>query len=537
LSSVFGPFGRDDEFGSRALNPIELYHNQVTREQGPFSLRMFHRSWGLMMLQHNIPAPTTVLDFPTREAFVRELRRHDYDIVGLSSIVVNVGKVREMCRLARQHSPRSRIVVGGHVGAIPGLESMIDADEIVRGGGIRWLREYLGVDPHPPIVHPPIRSAFGFRVMGLPPGPNRSAATVIASVGCPMGCSFCTTSSFFGGKGKVINFYERGEDLFRVMCEAEAALKTRAFFMVDENFLLNRRRAIELLDLMKRHGKPWELMVFSSANAVAQYDIRELVELGVTWLWLGLESPNSQYPKLDGHDTVALVRELQGHGVRVQGSTIVGLEHHTPQNIGAEIEHAVAHDADFHQFMLYTPMPGTPLYEEVEGQGRLLPGVDLADLHGQFKFNFRHQAISRDDSKRFLDWAFMLDFERNGPSLYRAIRTAFNGWKRYGDDADARVRERLRAEATKLRTEYVGALWAMEKYLHHTNRQVSGRIHELRSEIQKELGLFSAAISHLFGPLALWASRLEARRSGRGLVLEPPMFVERRNWPTGAENG
>ena len=44
LTSVFKPFAVDDEFGSRAINPAELYHNQVTREQGPFSLRVFHRT-------------------------------------------------------------------------------------------------------------------------------------------------------------------------------------------------------------------------------------------------------------------------------------------------------------------------------------------------------------------------------------------------------------------------------------------------------------------------------------------------------------
>ena len=34
LTSVFGPYARDDEHGSRAINPMELYHNQVTRVQG-----------------------------------------------------------------------------------------------------------------------------------------------------------------------------------------------------------------------------------------------------------------------------------------------------------------------------------------------------------------------------------------------------------------------------------------------------------------------------------------------------------------------
>ncbi|MBI3999491.1 MAG: hypothetical protein HY351_02650, partial [Candidatus Omnitrophica bacterium] len=35
LTSVFGPYGQDDAYGSRALNPMELYQNQVTRAEGP----------------------------------------------------------------------------------------------------------------------------------------------------------------------------------------------------------------------------------------------------------------------------------------------------------------------------------------------------------------------------------------------------------------------------------------------------------------------------------------------------------------------
>jgi hypothetical protein len=36
LSSVFGPCAQDDEFGSRSINLMELYYNQVTRMQGAF---------------------------------------------------------------------------------------------------------------------------------------------------------------------------------------------------------------------------------------------------------------------------------------------------------------------------------------------------------------------------------------------------------------------------------------------------------------------------------------------------------------------
>ena len=537
LSSVFGPYAQDDEFGSRSINPMELYHNQVTRAQGSFSLRMFHRSWGIMMIQENISAPCSVLDFPTREAFAHELTTNHYDIVGISGIIVNVGKVREMCRIVRELSPDSTIIVGGHVAAIPGVETMVDADHIVRGEGISWMRRYLGEDENAPIRHPAIVSGLRTRIMGmlLPERKGGTAATIIPSVGCPMGCNFCTTSAFFGGKGKFVNFYETGDELFEVMCQIEAELKVHSFFVMDENFLLHRTRALRLLELMKQAGKSWELSVFASANAIRKYTMLELVELGVSWVWMGLESPRSSYAKLQGNDVGQLTRELREHGIRVQGSTIIGLEHHTPDNLAEEIESAIAYQTDFHQFMLYSPVPGTPLYQEMSEQGRLLPDIDFADVHGQFKFNFRHAAISREDSKRFLDWAFWRDFERNGPSLYRMCRTVLQGWQRYKDHPDPRVRERFSREVKKLNSAYNAALWVMEREFKKVNRTVSERIHKLRREVEKESPVVARLTAAVLGPILLWTTRREEHRLAKGRTYEPPTFIERRNWVPATE--
>jgi radical SAM superfamily enzyme YgiQ (UPF0313 family) len=534
LSSVFGPYAQDDPFGSRAINPMELYHNQVTRAQGAFSLRMFHRSWGIMMIQENINAPCTVLDFPKREDFARELREHAYDVVGISSIIVNVGKVREMCRMVRELSPRSVIVVGGHVTAIPGIEYMIDADHIVKGDGVKWMREYLGEDVAAPIRHPEIISGFHLRVMGIkvPESRSTTAATVIPSVGCPMGCNFCTTSAFFGGKGKSMDFFRTGDELFEVMRDLEKKLHVRSFFVMDENFLLNRKRALQLLERMKQEAKSWLFYVFSSANAIRRYTMEELVELGISWTWLGLESPRSSYAKLNGVDTKALTKEMSEHGIKLLGSTIVGLEHHTPENIREEIEYAVEHDTDFHQFMLYTPVPGTPLYHQIKEEGRLLD-VDLADIHGQYKFNFEHPAITPEQSKSFLDWAFQRDFERNGPSLYRIVRTTLQGWKRYHNHPDARVRERFRFEVRNLKNTYAAALWAMERQLRDTNEAVASRVRELRKDIEREFGWMARSAAALLGPILLWTSRREEKRLAQGVTYEPPTFIERRNWAEG----
>ena len=531
LTSVFGPYAQDDPYGSRAINPMELYHNQVTRLQGVYSLRMFHRSWGIMMIQENISAPSTVLDFPTRERFIAELKAHPYDIVGISSIIVNIGKVAEMCRIVREVSPHSVIVVGGHVTAIEGVERMANADHFVKGDGISWMRRYLGEDPAAPIRHPDIVSGFGHRVMGftLPRRMGATAATIIPSAGCPMGCNFCTTSAFFGGKGKFLNFFQTGRELFDVMEGAAQRLKVDSFFLMDENFLLYKKRAMELLDRMERAGKSWVLYVFASAHAVRQYTMEELVRLGVSWLWMGLESPRSGYDKLHGTDTVELTRELRAHGIKILGSTIVGMEHHSPENIHDEIGHAVSHETDFHQFMLYTPIPGTPLHAQMKQEGRLLD-TDLADIHGQFQFNFEHGAISREDSKRYLDHAFWRDFERNGPSLFRICRTTLEGWRRYKFHPDLRIRRRFEAEMSALKHVYGGVLWAMERQLKKTNAAISTQVRDLRRSLTDEFGVRARVASALVGPMLWWTSRREAKRLAGGWTYEPETFLERRNW-------
>jgi hypothetical protein len=180
--------------------------------------------------------------------------------------------------------------------------------------------------------------------------------------------------------------------------------------------------------------------------------------------------------------------------------------------------------------MLYTPVPGTPLYREMGEQGRLLTGIDLADIHGQDKFNFQHAAISRDDSKKFLDLAFWRDFQHNGPSLYRMCQTMLLGWQRYKDYPDPRVRERFALQARKLSGAYNAALWVMEREFRKVNQSVSEQIHTLRREVEKEFPFFARLTAASLGPILLWATRREERRLASGRTYEPPTFVERRNW-------
>jgi len=139
-------------------------------------------------------------------------------------------------------------------------------------------------------------------------------------------------------------------------------------------------------------------------------------------VWMGWNLPSPAIAKLQGTDIGRLTRELREHGIRVQGSTIHWARAPHSGDIVEEIESAVGYQTDFHQFMLYTPTPGTPLHREMADQGRLLTDVDFADMHG----NTSLTSATANFPRRFKEvprLAFGRDFERNGPSLYRMCQT------------------------------------------------------------------------------------------------------------------
>jgi radical SAM superfamily enzyme YgiQ (UPF0313 family) len=367
--------------------------------------------------------------------------------------------------------------------------------------------------------------------------PGDVAATLIPSVGCPMGCNFCSTSAMFGGKGKFINFYETGDELFEVMSGIERDMQVQSFFAMDENFLLHKKRALRLLELMEKHNKSWSLYVFSSANVLRSYTIEQLVRLGISWVWMGLEGKKSQYQKLAGADTHELVSELQAHGISILGSTIIGLEEHTPENIGEAIEHAVKHDTEFHQFMLYTPVPGTPLFEEHRANGTLLDPEckEPADIHGQLRFAHKHPHIPAGMETEILRNAFTRDFEINGPSIMRMARATLRGWKKYGKHTDPRIRKRFRREAAPLRFQYAAVLWATRHWFRKDpvlHRKVDG----ILKDLIKEFGPATKVAASVGGRIVYKKLCAEAK-SPSAESAEPPTFYERSTGRTAPAKG
>jgi len=509
LSGVFGPYGVDDEFG-RKENIMELYHNQVTKAQGPVSFRFHHRSFGLYFIAANIDAEVTILDFPSRSRFAREVAKGDYDMVGISFIMPNFDKAREMARVVRETAPEAEIILGGHGAAIEGVERLIDCDHVVKGEGIRWMREHLGQDPDAPICHPALPSAEWMSILGVPLR-GTAASLLVPGVGCVNGCSFCSTSHFFGKRYSP--FLDTGKALFETACRVADERGTDSFFVMDENFLKNRGRAFELLHEMEVHQRFFRFHLFSSAEAITAFGLDNLVRLGVDLVWIGFESRSRQsaFAKNHGIDAGRLVRELRDRGIAVLASGILCMEHHTPDNMQDDVDFLVGLEADFVQFMLLTPIPVTDLYRDHKRRGLLRMELPFQEWHGQKCLNFRHPFFSDDDAESWINHAFRQDYEQNSSSMFRMTETAVRGYEHLAamTDRDACLEVRLEQAAEKARS------WSL--ILPSVARNAVNPLERTRSNdlYERVAGLFGRHLWERLASLAaiglgeLWKLRLE----------------------------
>ncbi len=512
LSSVFGPFGVDDAYG-RKENIMELFHNQVTREQGVFSLRYNHQSFGLYLIAENLEADTTVLDFPSEKRFVREIRK-GYDFVGIAFIVPNFSKAKRMAELVRKHAPSSQIVLGGHGTAIPGIEHEIPCDHVCRGEGVRFMRALIGDDPNLPISHPVMPSSFNNHVLGIPR--RTEDAVLMTGVGCPNACRFCCTSHFF--KREYVPFLKTGRDIYDFCERAEREHGYKSFFIMDENFLKHRRRAEEFLELLERNGKYYVLSIFSSAEAVSEVGVDFMARLGIRFLWLGMEGRNSEYAKNDGIDLPALVSRLRENGIVVLGSIILFSERHTPENIQDDIDFVIDAGPDFIQFMQLGPLPGTALYEAYERAGRIRHDVPYEEWHGQHRIWFDHPHFTAEETESYLRDAFIQAWDRLGGSLLRVFETTLMGYHASRGSRDPMIEAR-HADLEQACLAYYPALPAIAAHAHN----------DLERDYARDLiGRYREAFGPMTGTqrvsslVARAMAAVEAARIAAGLGLRQP---------------
>jgi radical SAM superfamily enzyme YgiQ (UPF0313 family) len=526
LSSVFGPFAVDDAYG-RKENRMELFHNQVTKEQGVFSYRFNHHSFGLYLMAENVKVPTTVLDFPTLSEFRKEVRK-GYDFVGISFIVPNITKAKKMAEVVRQECPDAKIILGGHGVSIQGIENLISHDFICRGEGIKFLRNLFREEVDRPVKHPMLHSSFNRRVMGVPL--PQMSGVLLPGVGCSNKCRFCCTSHFFGD---YIPYLNTGKEIFNVCKAYEEHLGITDFGVLDENFFKSPERALELLSCIENESKLYTFGIFSSAEtlqALGNLDI--LVRLGVQFVWIGVESKHEAYEKNHGVDFRELIRELRERGISVMASAILFLEHHNQKSIWEDINYAISLLPDYLQFMQLGPMPGTALHDSYLKKGRLLQDLPYEEWHGQSEIWFHHPKFTRQESREFLKRAFISDYEHSGASILRAMDTMLRGYCYTLRHSDSRVRRRSESFTLAKQMRHflpAAGLLASNSATRDIVKQLTLRYHALFGPRSAKDLIVSTAISGL--AVAEWA-----KIRYMSDVRHPPKNLQRYRWNNSDED-
>ncbi|MCC6131773.1 MAG: cobalamin-dependent protein [Acidobacteria bacterium] len=485
LTSVCRPLG--ERYGDGPSVGYELLFGQVTRAQGLFSPRANHVQFSHEFIAENLDAPTTVLHYPSRAELARELKK-GYDYIGISFVLATFHRMKEAVALVRRYSPETKIVLGGYGTVLSDEVLAPHCDHVCREEGVGFMRCLLGEPAESmPYRHPLVVSRL--RVFG---SEVSRTGMVFAGLGCPNGCDFCSTSHFF--KRKHIRLLPTGRDIHGVIQRYLEIEPEMSIAILDEDFLLNRRRAMELRDCVVESGRALSIFAFASVKALSQYSVTEILEMGIDGVWIGYEGARSGYAKQSGRPVPELFTELREHGISILASMIVGLPYQTPEMIAEELEGLLALRPTLSQFLIYGPTPGTPFYDEVMRKGLL--HKDLENEREEyyqrctgFSAMVTHPVMSPEAIETSQRQCFKEDDRRLGPSIYRSLEVWLNGYEKLKDSSVPILRKKAERFAFEIRRAYPVFL--------------AGRILGRTAGVRRWVADLERRIHHVLGPPAL----------------------------------
>lgn len=255
-------------------------------------------------------------------------------------------------------------------------------------------------------------------------------ALVETSRGCPFQCHFCSIGAAFKG-----NYRRR--PVQEVVAELRG-LKEPYVFFVDDNIVGDPAGAKELFEAIAPLGIRW--MSQGSLHALKDDAlVKKMSRSGCMGLLIGFESLQAENLAVMGKrinqaaDYRDVLRRLRSAGVFVYGTFIFGYPHDRPESFGETVRFARREKLFLAAFNHLVPFPGTPLYRDLEAQGRLrYPQWWLhEDYHfGQVPFrpeSLSAQAIEEGCNRArhsFYTWSSMLarslSFRCNMPTPNRA---------------------------------------------------------------------------------------------------------------------
>jgi radical SAM superfamily enzyme YgiQ (UPF0313 family) len=306
----------------------------------------------------------------------------DADIVGLTGYVVHTKRIFE---IAAEFRKRGKFVVAGGPFASLCPEQLRDKVDVlfVDEAEYTWpqfLKDYAAgawkseYNQHEkPSMHDSPLPRFDLLKID-----QYRTMTIQFARGCPFNCEFCDIIVMYGRK-------PRTKAVAQVMAEVHEIhrLGIRNIFVVDDNFIGNKREAKELLhalaDWQKANDYPIEFMTEVTLN-IAQDDelLKLMAQANFSTIFIGIESPRAASLQ-ETHKTQNLrenildsVHRIQRAGIEVMAGMIVGFDNDDPSIF--EEQFRFIQDARIPVSMtgMLNAVPKTPLYQRLKDAGRLM---------------------------------------------------------------------------------------------------------------------------------------------------------------------
>ena len=316
----------------------------------------------------------------------------DYETIGISTITSTAQRAYRLADSLRARG--KRVILGGPHPTFMPDEALGHADYVVRGEGEETLPELLcalesglppdgisGLSFHGPSgnSHNPPRGFL--KDLDALPAPDfslvrgssgKGVLPIATSRGCPFDCRFCSVIHMFG-RGY------RFRSIEKILPELREAERRGNFvFFVDDNFTADKRRTKELLNRVVSEGLTVEWSAQVRTDVAKDPGLLALMRRsGCTNVYIGLESVNQKTLELFNkkqsiEDIIQAVKAFKAHGIRIHGMFVLGSDTDELETIKQTERFATGMDIESVQFLILTPLPGTPVYDEFLRDGRLL---------------------------------------------------------------------------------------------------------------------------------------------------------------------
>jgi radical SAM superfamily enzyme YgiQ (UPF0313 family) len=301
------------------------------------------------------------------DKIIEWMKKKDPDVVGISVTVMNFLNSMKIAKMIRKVLPNSKIILGGPHPTFTAdqiLKEYPFIDVVVRGEadesilhlmsafrGEKNLKDVDGISivNNGKVIH--TATAKAIQDLDKIPFPDRGLldeeyinnmcginfttgkfTTILSSRGCPFGCTFCSCFSF----RKICGF--RSPENFINEIELLISQGYEEIGIVDDNFMLDRKRVEKICELIKKNGLKFHWWCEGRVK-VTNYDLLKKVKsVGCETVLLGLESANQRildyYRKnITPRDSIKTVKAAKKANVNTVGSFIVGAPIETKQEV------------------------------------------------------------------------------------------------------------------------------------------------------------------------------------------------------------